>query len=375
MRITKEQLLDIYYPNRPKCKCCGKDIIYDNTQIFLNKKKRISIKGKSFLTEKIVDGTTYTLQVCQDCLLKNYPDIKNLNRTFNVMSNQTMFAFNIPIEIFEASREKYAMTLDHMIEKYGIEEGRKKWNDYCKKQAETNTFEYKQKVYGWTKEQFDEYNSSRAVTLKNLIKRHGEEEGRKKWDEYCKRQSETKSWDWMVENYGIDRAREINSQKAITLENFIRKYGEEEGRKKWDEYIPVNLFGFSKKSQILFENLDKYIGQKYTTYYHNKNKEYEVPNYKGSSYFLDYYIEELNICIEFNGSCFHGDERIYKDDDKCNPFDKELTAKELRDKDFERYKYLKENYGIITFVIWESDYDEKTFDYIQYINNVLKIDI
>lgn len=31
--------------------------------------------------------------------------------------------------------------------------------------------------------------------------------------------------------------------------------------------------------------------------------------------------------------------------------------------------------GIKTFIIWESDYDEKTFDPIQYITNTLKIDI
>ena len=368
-------LLDKYFPNRAKCKCCGNDIIYDNTYVYINKKNILTIKGKSYLTEKIVDNITYKLHVCQDCLLKKFPSIKNLNRTFNVMSEQTMFAFNIPRDVFNNMRKKYAMTLPHMIEKYGEEEGRKKWDEYCKRQAETNTFEYKQKKYGWTKRQFDEYNSSRAVTLKNLIKRHGEEEGRKKWDEYCKRQVETKSWDWMVDNYGIKKAREINSQKAITLNNFIRKYGEEEGRKKWDEYILTNTFGVSKISQRLFSKLDNYLKNKYTTFYHNKNREYKVIKQNGSSYFLDYYIKELNICIEFNGSCFHGDDRIFEDNDYCNPFEQNKTAKELRERDRERYKYLYEEYGIKTFIIWESDYDEKTFDYIQYINNVLKIDI
>ena len=371
-KIQLELLQSI--PDRGTCLCCGGEIVYYDTKVDVWRNK-VYIKGKSYKTIKNVNGTKYNLSICQKCLFEKFPNMSQPIRSFCTMCESTKYAFNIPDDVYFNFRKNYAMTLEHMIKKYGEEEGRKKWDSYCKKQAETNTFEYKQKMYGWTREQFDEYNNSRSVTLKNLIKRHGEEEGRKKWDSYCKRQVETKSWDYMVDNYGIEKAREINSQKAVTLKNFIRKYGEEEGRKKWEAFVPVNLFGVSKKSQTLFKELDKYIGQKYTTYYHDKNKEYDVANNKGASYFLDYYIEELKICIEFNGSCFHGDERIYEDGERCNPFYKELTAKELREKDFERYKYLKEKYGITTYIIWESDYNPKTFDAKQYINNVLKINI
>ena len=80
-------------------------------------------------------------------------------------------------ERWEKYRKSCARTEEFFVSKYGIEEGKKRWDNYRKKQSETNTFEYKQKVYGWTKEQFDEYNKSRAVTLKNLIKKYGKEEG------------------------------------------------------------------------------------------------------------------------------------------------------------------------------------------------------
>ena len=365
--------LDLLKIDRPKCKCCGKDIIYDNTKITYHNSE-LKIKGKSYKTVKVIDNVEYTLKVCQDCLLKHYPDIKNLGRIFNVMCEATKFAFDIPDDVYAEKRANYAMTLNKMIDKYGEDEGRKRWDSYCARQAETNTLEYKQKTYGWTEKQFKEYNKSRAVTLKNLIKKYGEEEGTKMWDSYIEQQKLTKSWDYMVEVHGLKKAREINQQKAITRKNFIRKYGEYIGNKKWLEHVINKSTGCSKISQTLFKEIDKYISKKYTTFYFNKNYEYHVEHNTGL-YYLDYYIKELNICIEFNGSCFHGDERLYEDDECCNPFVKNITAKELREKDKARYKWLYEKYGIKTYVIWELDYDPKNFDYIDYIKNTLKIEL
>lgn len=99
------------------------------------------------------------------------------------MSEITKFAFNIPDDVYKASRSKYAITKDAMIAKYGEQGGTKKWNEYCKKQALTNTFEYKHQKYDWTKEQFDEYNKSRAVTKENLIRRHCKDKGMIIWNE------------------------------------------------------------------------------------------------------------------------------------------------------------------------------------------------
>ena len=367
------ETLDFLNIERTKCKCCGEDIIYDNTDI-TNHNGNLKIKGKSYQTIKIVDGTTYTLKVCQKCLLKHYPGIKNLSRIFNVMGEPTKFAFEIPDNVYYNKRNNYAMTKEKMIDKYGEEEGNKRWEKYCKRQSETNTFEYKQKTYGWTEEEFKKFNKSRAVTLKNLIKKYGEEEGNKKWNNYIEQQKLTKSWEYMVEKFGIEKARKINKSKAITLEGLIDKYGEEEGNKRWENFLINRIKGVSKISQTLFKNLDKYIGKNHITYFDSKNSEYFISS-KDQIYYLDYYIKDLNICIEYNGGCFHGDERIYEDNEYCNPFDKSLTAKELREKDKERYEYLYKNYGIKTFVIWELDYDPNDFDYIEYITETLKIEL
>lgn len=177
----------------------------------------------------------------------------------------------------------------------------------------------------------------------------------------------------MVEKYGEERAREINRSKSQTLENLIKKYGEEEGLTKWKRYINNKRSGFSKMSQDFFKKLDKYISHKYTTQYASKGGE-KVINRDGHAIHLDYYIPELKLCVEFNGGCFHGDYRIYNDDDRCNPFDKSLTAKEIRERDNDRYEYLQNTFGIRTVVVWELDYDEY-FEFEEFITDKLNIEL
>lgn len=358
-QLTPTQVLDIAGIERPKCKVCGNDIVYSDTKIYFSKMKNhgVVIKGHSYKSIKTVNNTDYHLCVCEKCLRDKFPEIHNLSRTFNVMSDPTKFAFEISDNDFENSRNRYAMTQEHMIEKYGEEEGSAIWENYCKRQAETNTFEYKHKKYGMNKLEFEEYNRSRAVTKTNLIKKYGEQEGLRKWNEYVEKQKITKSWDYMVEKFGEEKAREINLRKINVRYNF----------KNSDKVI-----GVSKVSQKFFNEIDILISKKYETFYANKNKE-QMFIVNGKFCSLDYYIPELKICVEFNGSCYHGDYRVFNDNDICNPFS-ELTAKQLREKDQERYKALEKEYGIRTFVVWELDY-KNGIDIEDFITNTLKIEL
>lgn len=277
------------------------------------------------------------------------------------MSEITKFAFNIPDDVYKESRSKYAMTKDAMIAKYGEQGGTKKWNEYCKKQALTNTFEYKHQKYDWTKEQFDEYNKSRAVTKENLIRRHGKDKGMRIWNEYVSKQVLTKSKDYVVEKYGIDKWFEINSKKRHTLDNMIRLYGEIEGPQIYKMYVK-NRLSYSKISQECFRKLDS-IFKQYKTEYASKNHEHAIFTDEIGTIYLDYYVPELKLCIEFNGDIFHGNPEIYGPEDHCFPYDKSITAGELREKDQRRYNILAKKYGITTEIIWESDYkNSEKFD-------------
>ena len=347
-RIYSE-LLDLITPNRNKCKECGNEIIYPYTKISCSNEGLIHAFNGCYNTTKTINDKTYELHVCFNCLKKKYPNLKNPARSFNVMSEITKYAFDIPDELYEMSRSRYAMTEDHMIEKYGEIKGKKKWDEYCKRQAETNTFEYKKQKYGWDEKEFKDYNLSRSCTLNNFIRRYGEIEGKKKWDEYCKRQAETKSWDYMVEHFGEEKAKDIIKQRLTGINNS----------------------GFSKISQELFRELDKYLCPKYNTFYASKNYEIEK-QINNSIYKLDYFIEELNICIEFNGSIFHADPRIFNDSDHPNPFNKSLSAKDIRNWDRIRYETLEKYFGIKTFVVWELDYKNRSINIEEFIEGIIK---
>lgn len=344
-----KNILDVYYPNRQKCICCGLDIIYPQTLIHMGCNNDLKIVNASYKSEKVINNNKYTLKVCKDCLCNKF-EIKNLSRVFNVMCEATKFAFQISDDDYKSFRKKYAYSLEKMIKKFGETEGKIKWKEYCKRQSETNTFEYKHKVYGWTKEQFDAYNQSRACTLNNFIKRYGETEGKLKWDEYCKIQHETKTWDYMVKTHGIERARQIIKDRL----------------KSWEDK------NYSKISQSIFKELDKYFCPTYTTYYAEKNEEYKIFCDKWI-YSLDYFIKELNICIEFNGTVFHADPRIYERNSHPNPFYINLTAEDIWKKDEFRKNMLEKIHGIKTYIIWELDCKE--FDFEEFVNKILKENI
>ncbi len=238
----------------------------------------------------------------------------------------------------ESCKDK-AVTKKGLIKKYGDEEGIKRWNSYCSKQAESNTFEYKNKKYGMSKEEFDEYNKSRAVTYDNLVKRHGKEKGEEIWNNYCERQAYTNTKDHLG-----DRYEDINKLKKINLENMIRIHGKEEGIKIHIEYLK-KISVTSKTANYIFDYVDKYIlsGEREFVLYNELN-----------AYLYDYINHEYKICIEFQGDFWHMNPKIYNAND-FNPINKK-SATEIWEHDKIKKESFLEKYPDYTYLeIWESD--------------------
>ena len=356
--VYKKELAKNIPIDFPKCRFCGNIIINSNFSISINfDKKSIRINKPSVYCRQI-NNKKYYLSCCEDCLLKHFNDNppKSPKYYFMKANKYGAYSFNISFDEYKKiCSQTVAVSKKSMIKKWGEIEGIKKWEEYCKKQAITNSFEYKQKKYGWTEKEFKDFNKSRAITIENLINKYGEELGKQKFENYVNKQKLTKSLDYMVQKYGKEKAIEINQSKALTLKNYIKKYGKEKGLEQYELMLNKHHNYFSKISQKFFSELDKYLSKKYTTYYATKNKEYGV-NLIDSYICLDYFILELNLCIEFNGTYYHGDPRIFKENDCPNPHNKTLTAKEIWENDNNRYKLLKEIRNINTIVIWENDY-------------------
>ena len=218
-------------------------------------------------------------------------------------------------------RKIAGVTKESMIFIHGEEEGLRLWKKYCDRQAETNTFEYKMEKYGWSLEDFEEYNKSRAATLENFIEREGEEEGLRHWNEYCDRQRYTASLEYFIERYGEDGERRFNDwrKKWMTCGNSISKI-EIKVREELSNYLELdNQITLKKgKRRYIFD-----MGS-------IKNKK----------------------IIEFNGTYWHCDPRLYEPTFVGR---KGIPAKEIWINDYNK-NLIAMNEGYQVYVMWEMDW-------------------
>lgn len=251
---------------------------------------------------------------------------------------------------------------------YGERLGEIKFKEVQTFQALSNSKEYK----GMTDEEFKRYNNSRAITLKNMIKKYGKEEGTRVFNKYREKQRYKKSKQRYVDEFGEEQGlkifKEISRKKVQNLENFQRKYGEEEGLRRYRSYVEGHQKGFSKIASNLFAQIESLISNDRVSFlYLPKNSELLLEN-KSRFYKYDFCIPELKFIIEFNGDIFHGNPQLFNESDCPNPYDKTLTAKKMWLNDKEKIDLAKSK-GFDVMVIWERDYRNgpKTS-----INNIIK---
>jgi len=356
------------------CKYCNDIIYYEDTQIQLNKKEtNISIYGKSHRLEKNINKEYFfNLVVCKKCLIHKFPILleKNYKKWFNTWNQMSFYAFDVNDEQQQLQSKLTGITLENLTRKYGEEIAIRKWNVYKEKQAISNSLKYKQEKHGWTEDEFNTFNKSRAVTVENLIKKHGEFEGLNMWYKYVEKQQKTKSKEYYVSKYGEDAWVELCKSKTHNMENYIKWYGDHAtAMLKYTEYYDNLIFNNKNKysglpksvsmsSQKYFNLLEielKRLKRDIQVYYYEKDKKEYMKFLNGSLVYLDFYIKDFNLCIEFNGDIYHGNPKIFSATDKPMPHFNEITCEELWIRDKLRIDTLKSQYDMDTIVIWESE--------------------
>jgi hypothetical protein len=346
-------ILDQFDIDRPKCIHCGSDIIYDNVKIYLTRQlddliyDEITIHDVLSLDDIRFHGTSFDstcktgqhLCVCKQCVMTKFNLTEFNNRSFRIIGEVTKYAFNIPDNEYAELSKTRGVTLVNCIKKHGETKGREVFNEYRKKQAYSNSLEYKQNRHGWSEEKFNEHNKSRAITKKNLTAKYGDELGLEKFNDYRKRQAYTNTYEYFTEQYGISTGEAI----------FNRTYGE-------------NRPTYSIISQDAFVDIDRIIDRRHSmTYFAIKNHEYSVM-LSTRLVKLDYFINDINVAIEFNGTVYHADPRFYKSTDTPHPFNRSITAEQMWKVDADRYDMLLKERGIRTVVLWEHDYKDSKFN-------------
>jgi hypothetical protein len=251
-------------------------------------------------------------------------------------------------------QQTVAVTLDSLIRKWGEDEGKIKWQQYKDLQAQSNSFEYKQQKYGWTKERFDEFNKNRAVTKKLMIQRYGKIEGLQKWQHY------------------LEKQRFTNSR-----EYFIEKWGEQEGNERFERFCKARAnvqiqTSVSMESQEFFNAIYdelKKRGVNNKIWYHSINKEYPIQTENGIRR-VDYYDETIGLVIEYNGDYWHANPRKYNWDSTFTRGGMPLNAKEIWISDELKKQQTISILNIQDYeVVWEMDYKRSK---TKMINKILK---
>ena len=407
---SKEMSLDEYLKSinvdlsSLKCKHCNRQLVDLNdikdvkvkivngkvhflkneTNYIENEQNRWIVCGKK------INGKIYRREICWDCFfekvdqyirepghlkrLGKFRNGKQWNRDFyngiyrvpsnrsTLGSNLNQFLFDIPKEELEKQRKKFSTaSREYWIKKLGKKDGLKKYNELVSRQSYTASSKYLIEEKGLSTDEAMKFHINRASTRENFIKRYGEDLGMKYWNEYCKHEA----WAGCALEYFIDkfgptegkkRYEDINKAKGFSLDNLIRKYGEEKGPLKYNEYYNSRLerfktsLAYSKVSQKLFDELLEFISDKENVHYALHNGEVSIKTNDAKAYLADFTYH--NKIIEFNGTYWHADPRNYKDDDLIR---ENVTAKDIHDFDKMKLSVFKKH-GYDVLVIWESDY-------------------
>jgi hypothetical protein len=290
-------------------------------------------------------------------LYKMVKRCSDIGPAFTLEKQIIMYGQQEGLARFNKRRSKYGITYDKMIERYGIEEGTKRWDEYRSKQAISNTYEYKKDKYGMSKDEFDEYNKSRASTLDNFVKRHGIEEGTKRWDEYCARQAYTNSEEYL----GTEKYTQVNKLKAHTLDGYIEKYGQDAGEQKFIEYNKQwsqSIANYSNISQELFTGLLDYdIISDRKCYFATLAGEYGLLCDDGRYRLYDFVCPELRLVIEYHGDHYHGNPKMYNPNDVLlGKGQAETLVKNKWIEDEYKQNQIRKHRGFDTIIVWDSEY-------------------
>jgi len=173
---------------------------------------------------------------------------------------------------------------------------------------------------------------------------------------------------WLNKGFSEIEAKKkvTESQKTFSKDICIEKWGYERGleifnkrQEKWFKSLIDNeniFIGYSKISQEIFKKIEESINGEFL--YAEKGGELKIKKEKGGYYFYDFTDIKNKKIIEYNGDMYHANPSKYKADEYPHPFRKNITSKEIWNKDFKKIKTAEDN-GFEVLVIWDSEYRYK----------------
>jgi len=306
------------------------------------------------------------------------------------------FGKKIGLQKWKELNNKKRLSLENMIRKYGEEEGKKKWKAFCEKNSYTNSIEYYIETYGkeegtkryekWksaTKTLRIEYWIEKGYSEKEAKEKLAERQATNRLDKFIEREGPIKGYikwhnrqlKWLntLNSKTEEEKREINKKKAITLENMIKKYGKEEGIKRYEMWLKSIIPAFYSKESIKFLNpIYDYLislGFKDEDIYWKENEYFIYDKKQNKIRFFDFTIPKLKLTIEYNGSIWHYNPNYDYPKDFKNPLTG-VSLNELKENDNYKRQLAIDNGFKIIEVFDTDNKEEKQKEIINIIKNL-----
>ncbi len=274
---------------------------------------------------------------------------------------------------------------------------------------------------------YDEWIKLTSGSIESFILRHGEEEGRRRYDEFCRRSANTK--DRFIERYGqeegirryeshkenhksssprtlqywisdadgdimeaLSRLRDFQSRD---VNFFVKKYGIEEGHKKYAEMNKKKSnnstfkyyqerYGVEEGKRRFLNKLIKNNGRRskisdsfgktLSLFLQDiglsSKKEVQIKDYDNlCTYFIDFYVPEIALIVEFYGDYWHANPSIYSEDYTIRG---DKKARDIWESDKDRSDRVSNLMEGETIVVWEGEWKKEGTLIIKGIINYIK---
>lgn len=186
----------------------------------------------------------------------------------------------------EEFRKNRIHTKENMIKRYGDVEGTKRWEEYRKKQSISNTLEYKSEKYGWNKEDFIQYNKSRG-----LIGNKNPNYGTSYYNIWIKKYGKFIA-DIMNSESSIGKANGYKNRKNFIISDTSRKKMKDSAIKRVKENGCIT--SFNKNACKIIDEYGKKNG--YNLKHAMNGGEFHVPDLP---YVVDGYDIKNNVVVEY----------------------------------------------------------------------------
>jgi very-short-patch-repair endonuclease len=245
-------------------------------------------------------------------------------------------------------------SLSNYVKRHGEEIGTQKWATYLAKRAAAYARRHEE---GY---EFARYTEDYYIGL------YGEERGKEVFADRIRKQRYKVSRQRYIDEYGIglgeDICRRVKTNTSRSA--FIERYGETEGLARFNACVDkreqsrtyshssraadsffsllVEILGLDRNECAFGEGAEKF-------FFLTEEERHVLPQRVIA---VDFVLGHK--VIEYHGDMVHANPRLCSADDRPHPWDKELTAQEIWDRDHARHQILRGR-GYDVLVVWEDE--------------------